>query len=735
MCTLCEATCGISVESEGTKVTRVAGDSADPFSAGYICPKAFGMKALQDDPDRLRTPLIRGANGSFREASWEEALDVAIEGLDSVRKRYGDDSVGTYAGNPNAHSLHAMIYGPVLTRALRTKQRYSASSIDQLPKMVSCALLFGGGLSVPIPDLDRTEYLLVLGANPLVSNGSLMTAPNAKARLQGIRERGKVVVVDPRRSETARAASEHLAIRPGTDAFFLLALVNALVEIGLIDFGHLEPWLDGWSDVKQAISGFTPEAVAERTSIPAETIRRIAKEFASSGSAACYGRIGTTCQELGTLASWAVDLLNIVTGNLDRPGGVMFPEPAAMRGGNQLKVAGPGRGARFGRWRTSVRGLPEAFGELPVAALAEEILDAPEETRVRAMLTMAGNPLLSVPGSARLEEAFERLEFMVSVDIYLNETTRHAHVILPPPPPLERESYDLAFYQLSVRNIVKFSPPALPRTSGAMDEWEILLSLATGLMGGRMELKAADDFLLAQLINQEISGKDLRFSDLDAQAVTHALGAQPGPQRVLDLFLRLGPYGDGFGARPDGLSLARLKQAEHGIDLGPLRPRLPEFLETKSGKIELWSELISNELAKLDGRLGERAPDLVLIGRRQLRSNNSWMHNIHALVKGPDRCTLLMHPADAARFGLSSGRSTTLKTRAGQLKATIEVSDEVMPGVISLPHGWGHASEGARLSVARERPGVNVNVLSDPALLDVSGNAAFNGVPVEILPE
>ncbi|MCA9632328.1 MAG: molybdopterin-dependent oxidoreductase [Myxococcales bacterium] len=737
VCTLCEATCGIAVDVQDGKVTKIAGDASDPFSRGYICPKAFGMKGLQEDPDRLRTPLIKNTDGTFRVAGWDEAIDFALSGLNRVRQQYGNDSLATYAGNPNAHSLHAMIYGPVLTKALQTKHRYSASSADQLPKMISCGLMFGGGLTVPIPDLDKTKYLLMLGANPMVSNGSLMTAPGIKHRLRAIRERGgKVVVVDPRRTETCAEAHEHLPIRPGTDAAFVLALVNVVLQDGAAQFERLAGVTLGLSEVTQAIGAFTPAKVSAFCGIPEAVIVRVAREFAAADCAACYGRIGTTCQEFGTLASWAIDVLNIVTGNLDREGGVMFPLPAAARGGNRLDTDGPGRGTKFGRWTSSVRGLWEAFGELPVSVLAEEILDAEESQRVRGMVTVAGNPLLSAPGTNRLEAAFASLEFMVSVDIYLNETTRHADVILPPPPPLERESYDLVFYQLSVRNIAKFSPAVLPRAPGVLDEWEILLSLATGLMGGRMPLKQADDFLLAQLISQEISGNNLRFAGLESKAVRKELGEQPGPQRVLDLFLRLGPYGDGFGQRPEGLNLEKLKADEHGRDLGPLQPRLPGVLNTKSGKIELWSELISAEVERHAQALdASREAKLRLIGRRHLRSNNSWMHNVHALAKGPERCTLLMHPADAERLGLQTGDKTTLRSRVGSLSVLVEVSDEIMEGVVSMPHGWGHIAQGTRQGVASERPGANVNMLSDPEFLDVSGNAAFNGVPVEVLTE
>ena len=734
-CPLCEATCGISIEltEDGTGVAGIRGDEDDPFSRGYICPKAYGLKALTEDPDRLRRPL-RKVGRDFVEVSWEEALTEAGERLLDVRKRHGASSIAIYLGNPSAHSLDAMLYGTALVRALGTQQRYSASSADQLPKMVSAGLMFGRGLAIPIPDLDRTQHLIILGGNPLVSNGSLMTAPDVKRRLEGIQRRGgKVIAIDPRRTETAKHASEHHFLRPGTDALFLLALVDALFAEERVRLGAAAGRVRGLDEVRAIAAQFPAERVADRCGIPADTIRRLAREQAESPAAACYGRIGTTCQEFGTLASWAVDLVNVLTGNLDRAGGAMFTTPAAMPGRYRRRS-----GVRFGRYQSRVHGLPEMFGELPVATLADEIL-TPGEGQVRALVTVAGNPLLSAPNAGRLTEAVASLELRVAVDIYINETTRLADLILPPPGPLERAGYDLALYQLAVRNVAKFAPPALARAEGQPAEWEILLSLAKAVQGmSAAPLAMADDMVARELAQREVGDLIERDPDalggMSAADVVAALGDRRGPERLVDLLLRLGPYGDRFGRVPGGLTLDVLLASPHGIDLGPLVPCLDQTLGTADGMIDLAPDAITADLPRLAASLERPVPEVVLIGRRHLRSNNSWMHNLTPLIKGPDRCTLLVHPEDAARLSLRDGGHARVTSRVGQLVAPVEVSDEVMPGVVSLPHGFGHDQPGSRMDVARRHAGVNVNLLSDDAAIDApSGNAAFNGVAVTLV--
>jgi anaerobic selenocysteine-containing dehydrogenase len=723
-CPLCEATCGIAVELDGGRIEGVRGDDADPFSRGYICPKAYGLKALHEDPDRLRRPLVRD-RGELRDATWDEAFAAAIGKLDDVRRRHGKDSVAIYLGNPTAHSLDAQLYSGVLMRALGTRQRYSASTLDQMPAMVAAAAMFGGGLTIPIPDLDRTERLMILGGNPVVSNGSLMTAPDVRGRLDAIQRRGgAVVVIDPRRSETAARATEHHFIRPGGDALLLLAILSVLHAEALVRAGASTPHVRGEDDVRAIAARFPPERVAGAIGIPPDVIRRLARDHAAAGAAACYGRIGTTCQEFGTLASWAVNLVNLLTGNLDRPGGVMFTTPAAQPGRRRRR----GADARFGRWRSRVAGLPEVFGELPTATLADEIL-TPGDGQVRALVTVAGNPLVSAPNAGRLAAAIEGLDVRIAIDPYVNATTRLADVILPPPGPLERSSYDLAFYQLSVRNVARYDAPAFERPAGQPAEWEILLTLAKGLVGmAAAPLAAADDVVARELVERELADAAAAGAPVGRTSaeLLDALGDRRGPDRLVDLLLRLGPY---------DLDLDRLSASPHGLDLGPLAPRLPDVLRTSDGKIDLAPAVVLDDLPRLEASLDRPAPEVVLIGRRHLRSNNSWMHNLVPLIKGPDRCTLLVHPDDADRLGLVAGGRARVASRVGELTAPVEVSDEVMPGVVSLPHGFGHDLPGVRLGVARRHAGVNVNVLSDDAARDApSGNAAFNGIPVTVTP-
>jgi anaerobic selenocysteine-containing dehydrogenase len=732
-CPFCEATCGLEIETEGREVVSVRGDAEDVFSRGFICPKAYGIKQLHEDPDRLTTPLVR-RDGELVAATWDEAFEEIDRRLSPVIAKHGKNAVAVYLGNPNAHNLSAITHGPAWLKVLSTQNLFSASTVDQMPKQVSSGLMFGAGLSLPIPDVDRCDHMLLLGANPLVSNGSLFTAPNMRGRLRGIRERGgKVVVIDPRRTRTAEEADEHHFIRPGTDALLLAAMACTIVEEGLDDPGPVAEHMNGLDEVRALVRDFQPEAVAGACGIEAGAIRRMARELAAAERAVVYGRIGTCTQEFGTHASWLVDVLNVLTGNLDREGGVLFPRAAAGQR-NSMGRGGSGSGVRFGRWTSRVRGLPEQFGELPVSVLGEEI-DTPGEGQVRVLITAAGNPVVSTPNSDRLERALDGLDFMLSIDIYVNETTRHADVILPAPEPLEKSHYDAAFYQLSTRNIANFSPPVFERDGPA--EWELYLRLA-GVIAGEGpngDVGAFDDLVIQTLIQRELGSDGSRVAGREPAELLAALEPRRGPERVLDFMLRVGPYGDGFGSDPEGLTLAVLEQNPHGIDLGPLMPRIPEMLRTPSGKVELAPEPIVRDLERLHGAIArERNGELMLIGRRQLRSNNSWMHNLPALVKGKDRCTLHIHPDDAERLGLGDGGQALVRSAAGSIEAPVEVTDGIMPGVVSIPHGWGHDAAGVRMKVASAHAGVNSNVLADDSMVDpLSGNAVFSGIPVEVL--
>ncbi|MFL5838931.1 MAG: molybdopterin-dependent oxidoreductase, partial [Thermoleophilaceae bacterium] len=634
-CPLCEATCGLELQlAEDGRVERVKGDRDDVFSHGFICPKGGSITALHEDPDRLRTPMVR-RGGELVQATWDEAFAEIEFRLPPILEQHGRNAVGVYLGNPSVHNLSFTLYGRVLLKALGTRNIFSASTVDQMPKQVAAGLMFGTFLSVPIPDIDRTDYMLILGANPLASNGSLMTAPDFRGRMRAVRDRGgKIVVIDPRRSRTAENADEHHFIRPGTDAILLAALAREIFESGWADVGDVAEHVEGMERARELVSPFESDRAAEACGIPADDIRRMARELATAERASVYGRIGTCTQEFGTLASWLVDVLNTITGNLDRPGGVMFPKAAAGQP-NTAGEPGRGRGAKLGRWTSRVRELPETFGELPVAALAEEI-ETPGEGQIRAMITVAGNPGLSTPNSERLAKAFQGLDFMLSFDIYVNETTRHADVILPGPSPFEHAHYDLAFYQLSVRNIANYTPRVMAPPAGMLDDWESMLRV-TGIVtgqGANADIDAIDDF---------VAGETARRSGLDPEEHSDAMSRR-GPERMLDLMLRAGPY---------DLTLADLEAAPHGIDLGPLEPRIPEMLRTPSGKVELAPPEIAADVPRLEAALDRtRNGGMVLIGRRQLRSNNSWMHNIQPLVKGKESCTAHVHPDDAARLGL-----------------------------------------------------------------------------------
>lgn len=731
-CPLCEAGCGLEItlrrdgdrDAASEVVQRIRGDLEDVYSKGFICPKGSTLKHLHEDPDRLRRPLVK-RDGEFVEVSWDEAFAAVDAGLRGVFDRHGRDAVALYLGNPGAHNIGSMLYSSGVAKALGTTNVFSASTVDQRPKEVAAGLMFGG-FTVPVPDIDRTDFLVMLGANPYASNGSLATAPDWPGRLEAIIARGgEVVVVDPRRTRTAEGATQWLAIRPGTDAFLLAAIVNVVVGEGLAAPGRLLDHVAGYDEAIAAVAAFTPEAVAGITGIDAATIRDLARRLAAAPTAAVYGRMGTTTQAFGTLASWLVDVVNVVTGNLDRPGGAMFTKAAAGQA-NTRGTPGVGRGVRINRRQSRVKGLPETLRELPVAALADEI-ETPGDGQIRAMVTIAGNPVLSNPVGARLDAAMATLEFMVSVDIYVNETTRHADVILPVPSALQKPHYDLALLQLALRNVTNWSEPILPLDVGPdgvvqPDEWEVLAKLALVAAGAGADAEPAtfDDIAFGNLA---------KHAEPEVVAAIEATGRR-GPARMIDLMLRTGPY---------ALTLDDLLANPHGIDLGALEPRLPEVLRTPSGKVELAPPEVLGDIARmhdaLAGGTGGTGGDrpFLLIGRRDLRSNNSWMHNVNVLVKGKPRCTVQVHPDDAATLGLVDGAPAVVASRVGQVTVPVELFEGIRPGVVSLPHGWGHGVPGTRMRIAAEHAGVNSNVLTDDEAIDpLTGTSVLNGIPVSI---
>jgi anaerobic selenocysteine-containing dehydrogenase len=742
-CNLCEAICGIEItvqdplrepsnekttlrsehsvtqlETRNSKLeTRkwldIRGDKDDPFSRGYICPKAVALQDLHYDKDRLKYPVRRTPDG-WQRLGWEEAFDEVAQHLKRIHAVHGRNSIATYLGNPTVHNYGALLFAPGFIRSLHTRNRFSATSVDQLAHHLSAYLMFGHQLLLPVPDLDRTSHFLILGANPAVSNGSMMTAPGVGRRLQEIRQRGgKVILIDPRFTETARLADRHLFIKPGTDVLLLLALLHVVFDEGLTAVGPLAPFTKGVDVIANLVAEFPPDKVASITGIDSSQIRLLAREFACAESAVCYGRIGVSTQEFGGVCQWLINVLNIVTGNLDRTGGAMFTRPAfdPITAPESLAPRGS-----FARWHSRVRKLPEFSGELPVVTLAEEILtEGPGQ--IKALVTSAGNPVLSTPNGRELDRALAGLEFMVSIDPYINETTRYAHIILPPSSSLEHEHYDVAFHLLAIRNTTKFSPALFQPDGETRHDWEILVELQT-----RMGHEGLFGSLLGSVKRKVIK----RFF---------------GPERILDLGLRFGPYGARLNPFSKGLTLRKLKKAVHGIDLGPLGSCLPGRLRTSDKRIELAPEVLVKDVervkAKFDNASLPSNGDLLLIGRRQLRSNNSWMHNSQRLVKGQSgksRCTILMNPLDAAQRRLRQGQKVSVRSRVGSVVVPIEISEEMMPGVVSIPHGWGHDRLGIHLEVAQQHAGESINDVTDNLAIDaLCGTAAFNGTWVAVV--
>jgi anaerobic selenocysteine-containing dehydrogenase len=717
--------CGLEVHVDGDRVVAVRPDDADVWSRGYVCPKGAMLGELHHDPDRLRAPLVR-EGATWREVGWPEAFARCEQLLRPVLARHGKQAVTTYIGNPTAHSFHLSRYVGLFIGLSQLPTLYSAGTVDQWPKNVACMLMYGSMWWIPTPDVQRTHYWVVMGGNPQASQGSLLACPDLLGEIDRIRARGgKTVVIDPRRTGTAERADEWIPIQPGTDAAFLLAVCHVLFADELVRLGSLAGRVNGVDEVRALAAGFSPERVEAACRIPAAIIRRLAHEIAAAPSAAVYGRIGLCNQEFGTLASWLVDVVNVLTGNFDRPGGLMFGNPIAW-GVNSLPDPQWADGVAFGRYRSRVRGVPEVLGQFPLSCLAEEIA-TPGDGQIRALVTIAGNPVLSAPDAARLDAALPELDCMISVDNALNETTRHAHVILPGHSALEQAHFDDLISMWALRSAGNFSPAIFP-TPDRPQEWEILATLG-GLCAGmplaEIDVAAMDDGFFSALCMAK---------GVDPSAVM-PLYDHRGPERLVDLQIRTGPFGDGYGTRPGGLTLASFRAEPHGIDMGPLVPRLDEILATPSGKIELAPPYITADVPRLAARLDRRDDGLVLVSRRHLRSNNSWLHNVERLVRGRDRCTLLMHPDDAAHAGLTDGAMAAVRSEAGTIEVPVEVSDEMMPGIVSLPHGWGHDKPGTRQSVARAHAGVNSNVLAPGRLTDpVSNNAVVNGIPVEVRP-
>jgi anaerobic selenocysteine-containing dehydrogenase len=731
-CPTCEASCGLQceIDRESRQVIRIEGDDDDPRSRGYLCPKAYAMKEIYEDPERLRKPIRKRQDGSWEELEWEEALTFTADRLRAIRETHGANANGYYIGNPTGHNVGGQLYIPALLGGLQTQRSFSAATMDQFPQNIALHAMIGDPWYFPIPDLDRTEYFVCMGGNPLASQGSLMSAPNAKKRLQAIQEKGgKVVVIDPRRTETAEISSEHIFIKPGSDAYFLLAVCNVLFAEGLVNLGRLADFTDGVEKVQEICRDYTPESVATATGIDAHVTRRLVSEFVAARGA-WYGRIGLCTQEFGTLASWLIYVVNVLTGRLDAEGGMMFPRPAQ----GTYEPGRPPQLFEVGPYKTVARQIPAICGQIPCGLMAEEIEESQAgDARMRGLVTVCGNPVLSAPNGGRLAAALDELDFMVSVDIYLNETTRHADVILPSTVQLQHENYDWLFSGTSVRNMARWSPQFFEPGPDERHHWRILCELGARLNGATWE--QVDDLMLKGMLTAMV-GPGTGCPGITPDEALAKLGDERGPMRMVEAMVRVGPYGDKFDESNEGLNLARLKAAPQGFDLGALKPRLPETINNEAKRILLAPNHILEDLPRLGEALDARSRDerMLLVGRRQVRNMNSWLHNLPHLARGKNRCTLLISNKDADRLGIGDGGKATVRSRVGEVEVECHVTDEMMPGVVSLPHGYGHTLGGIQMSIAKSKqPGVNSNILTDEVPLDVpSGTHVANGIPVEV---
>ncbi len=690
-CNLCEAICGLEIKVENNKVLSIKGDELDTFSRGHICPKAVSLKDLHEDPDRLKKPLIK-KEGKWETVDWDEAIKFAARSLVDVQIQHTKDAVAVYQGNPSVHNLGTSLFSPDFVRSIKTKNRYSATSVDQLGHHLAADYMLGNGLSVPVPDINRTDYWVIMGGNPMVSNGSLMTAPDIRGRMREIQERGgKIVVIDPRFTETSEKADQHIYVKPGTDIYVLLGMIRYVIEKDLIVLDHLKDSIDEL-DIKQiqeAVSPYTIDKISTYTGISADTLVSLMVEFTSASKAVMYGRLGVSASKHGGLCHWAINTLNILTGNFDQEGGAMLANAAVNV--TSKKYPAP----RFGRWYSRVRKLPEYAGELPSATMAEDILE-PGEGQIKAMITSCGNPVLSVPNGRKLDEAFESLEFMLSIDIYLNETTRHADVILPPATGLETAHYPIGFHNLAIHNTANYSDAAVEKEEGMLFDWEIFSRLKKEIQEYR-EVKTGEQKPESQEFTMD---------------------------QKLEFLLQFGPH---------KLSLEELKKNPHGLDLGPLDSQLPKRLLTTDGKLHIFPDVYANGLKELQNDTVDTESPFLLIGRRNLRSNNSWLHNIHRMIKGPNTCTAMLNTKDAAEYNIKSGDQIRIKSRVAEVEIEAEVTDEIMQGTISIPHGWGHDREGIRMQTAAAKAGVSFNDLADDQLVDaLSGVSVINAIPVSI---
>ena len=739
ICPTCEACCGLimQVDRDAQTIVSIKGDPDDHRSRGYVCAKSQAFNYVYEDPERLRHPVRKTADG-WEEISWDAAFDTITEKFSHIRDTYGKDALAIYVGNPLGHDFAAGVYLQSLMATVGTERFFSAGTVDQHPQQMVCWGLIGHEWLFPVPDMSRTDFFICMGANPVVSQGSILGTPDMKSAMEDVQHRGgKCVVIDPRRTETADVADQHVFIRPGTDAYFLMAFANTLFETEKVNLGRLAGYIDNVAALRDAISMYTPQSTAAVTGVPAAVLRQLVADYSAAERAALYGRIGLCTQEFGLASHWMLLVISLLSGNFDTEGGMMLA--TAPTGGSGPGAAGDVK--PYGRWHSRVRNIPETCGELPASLMAEEITAPGDE--VRGLLTICGNPVLSVPRGNKIHEALGQLDFMVALDIYINETTSQADIILPSTVHPEHSNIDVTFQNFTTRNYVSYSPRTFAPDPRLKDLGEIILELSARMAG--LSRDEMDGYVYQGMVDMAIKRAEADGYALTGQMIEAAITGDTSPERFADLMIRSGPYGDQFGNRPDGISLEVIKaHSQASMDLGPLQPRLPDILRTPGKRIDVMHEVFASDLERLHRQFerqrserdqGDNGNALLLIGRRHVRDMNSWMHNLTPYIRGKNRCTAKMSTLDAARLGVAENSNIRVVSAVGEVVIPVEISEEMMAGVISIPHGFGHVYTASKQTNAMSiLPGVSCNDLIDESLDEASSTCVVNGVPVQVFP-
>lgn len=714
-CRICEPLCGMIATVEDGRLTALRPDKDHPLSAGFACQKGVAFSEIVNDPDRVTTPLRRKSSGGFEPVSWDEAMSDIAARLADIHRRHGSGAIGWYYGNPGAFSYsHTLSLSTFMLGFGPKLHVFTAGSQDVNNRFVASQLLYGSPLALPVPDVLRADLLVVIGANPVVSHGSVLTVPRIKDRMHDIVKRGgRVLVVDPRKTETA-AQFEWLGIVPDGDAYLLLSLLQVMFDENLVDRTRLAAQADGGVWLERLARPFSPDVTAQRTGIDPDTVRSLARDLVRTRRAAVYGRVGTSIGENGTLTTYLLDAVNLVAGNLDVAGGSMFGR-FGLPGERWLgKAAGALLRTIYARRRSRIGGFPSVLGSEPAGVMAKEITTA-GRGQVRALLVSAGNPVLSVPNGEELETALESLELMVGIDLYVNETLAHCDYVLPATTMYERDDFPLPFQTLQPTPFRQATERVIAPMGQARAEWEIIDDL-TSRLGGRTPGLA----MMAAL-----------------RKALALFGVRVTPRLLVDAIIRLGEGGDRFGLRRGGLSFARLTADHpHGTVLAPhLREGvLGDTVVYRGGRVRLRHDDIAAEVAKLERREAPEAYPMRLIGMREARSENSWMHNAPLLMRGERAQHARIHVDDAAAANIGDGDVVRIASQHGEIEVPVIVTKDIVAGVVAVPHGWGHkGTAGWRL--ANRAGGANVNKLmsSNPDDIEsLAGMARLTGVPIRV---